>query len=252
MTNITMSDFVITNQDARPAKVVLSVPHDGLWAHNFTGHFTARKEGVGWADRHVTPIANDILVYCRQRGLSVDMVRFLMPRTYVDANRPAPDMAACTRYSETAFVDEKVRQYYEKYFTELGVCIQRSVEEYGNEHLLVLDLHGFARGRRHNQITDFDIILGTDHRQTIRYAEPDKLLGAYLNSGGFDTFTPLEEDTLPNGDPFVGGFICEYLSGTHRVNTIQVEMEKRFRFKNSEPEGQRLARTIGQWLVETY
>lgn len=252
MTNLTMGDFVYTSQDSTPAKIVLSVPHDGLWAHNFTGHFNPRDEGVGWADRHVTPIANDILIHCRAHGLTVDLVRFLMPRTYVDANRPAPGMTACDRYAETAFVDERVRPYYERYFSELGASIQRGIHCHGAEKILVLDLHGFARNRQYNKVTDFDVILGTDHRKTIRHGEPDKLLGHHLIENEFETFVPSESETLPNGDPFPGGFICEFLSDVHKVNVIQVEMEKKFRLKDSEMEGRRLALAIGKWLVEAY
>lgn len=252
MTTVNVTDFVQTVRDTQPAKVILSVPHDGLWGHNFSGHFEPRTQGVIWADRHVTPIANDILIQCHNNGVTADMVRFLMPRMYVDANRPAPGMAECDRYTATAFVDERVRQYYDKYFAALGDSISRSISAHTAKNILVLDLHGFTREHKYRRPADFDVILGTDHRKTIKHGEPDRALGSYLDTAGFETFTPTEVDTLPDGDPFPGGFISEHLSDSYDVSVIQIEMEKRFRNDNGEIEGKRLASSIGQWLFEYF
>lgn len=250
MTKVHVSDFVQTVRSCKPAKVILSVPHDGLWGHNFSGQFVPRQAGVILADRHVTPIANDMLVKCNESGLPTDMVRFLMPRMYVDANRPAPGMSECADYKTTAFVDETVRQYFEKYFTELGHSIERGISAYGNRNILVLDLHGFTRERKYRKNTDFDIILGTNYRKTIKDGAPDKSLGAHLSSCGFGVFVPSDVNTLVGGDPFPGGFICSYLSDVYGVNVIQIEIEKRFRRDDSEVDGKHLANVIAKWLTE--
>lgn len=253
MPSIATSSFVHTVYSDTPAKIILSIPHDGLWAHNFAGHFTPRPNGVMFADRHVTPIANDILLFCEEQDLPVDLVRLLMPRTYLDANRPPPGTEAkYERFTDTAFFDERVRPVHEQYFAELGQAIERGIQEYGEENILVLDLHGFARNRRPMQTTDFDIVLGTYHRQTIPYGQPDKDLGGHLKDSSYCTFVPAEVDTLPNGDPFIGGYICEYLARTYTVNVIQIEIEKRFRVMGSQAEGVLLAQTFGQWLVRNY
>ncbi|MCA9355282.1 N-formylglutamate amidohydrolase [Candidatus Kaiserbacteria bacterium] len=252
MTNITMRDFVVSTKSDHPPKIVLSVPHDGLWTQNFTGHFTPRENGVGGSDRFVTPIANDILVYCQEKGLGVDMIRFLMPRRYIDANRPAPGMRDYAKYEETSFSDERLRVYYNAYFEELEASIDRAIATHGKPNILVLDLHGFVRGRREGQVTDFDVVLGTCHRKTIRYGEPDKSLGGHLSKAGFNTFTPGNADVLPGGDPFYGGFISEYVANEYEVNAIQIETEKRFRSQDGGLVGARLAQTIGDWLTATF
>lgn len=116
---------------------------------------------------------------------------------------------------------------------------------------MVLDMHCFMRNRRVNQVTDFDLIFGTDYRQTVLYEEPDRELGLYLQKSGYSVFVPEKKDSLPGGDPFRSGFISKYLSWKHEVNTLQIEIERRFRSKDSTNEGVRLAKTLAEWLAVT-
>lgn len=249
---ISTNNFSLTIQNKDAPKVVLSVPHDGLWDHNLTGHFCERTDGLHGPDRHVWPLANDILVHCSAGGLVVDAVRFLLPRTYVDANRPPPDSQYADKYPGTAYADKSLESYYRYYFEKLGESIGRSKTEHAASKILVLDLHGFQKNRKTGKNTDFDLVLGTKHRTTITVGHPDVLLGRKLQELGYKIFVPKEEDSLAGGDPFSGGYICHHLSEAHGVNVIQIEIESMFRSRQGQKSGQQLARHIADWLLGEY
>ena len=249
MTMVNTNKFVMTVRSTSLPKVILSVPHDGLLSKDLSGQFTIRKRGIHGSDLYVTPIANGIFTRCNDHGVGVDLVRFLMPRTYVDVNRPTKERGSLREGDGNAFDDESLRIYYDAYFSELETSISRGLDEYGKEDIILLDLHGFRQGRRSGQMTDFDVILGTRHRKTIKYGSPDKELYRILSENGFNTFLPGEQNVLPNGDPYAGGFISKYLSSAYGINVIQIEIERYLRVKESTDDSLKLAKAIGDWLV---
>lgn len=76
MVTATISDFLhVACTETKPARVILSVPYDGLWAHNFADCFSPRTQGViiKGADRYVTPIVNDVLRNCEAHRIGAQM-----------------------------------------------------------------------------------------------------------------------------------------------------------------------------------
>lgn len=250
MSTITFDQAVYTNRGCQPAKIIISVPHDGLWIHSFTGEFIERE--TGGADRHVTKIASSITTHCRSKGVAVDMIKSLLPRKLIDLNRPAPGSKYESKYKNNAFADERLRVYYQHYFDQLSKSTLAGINTYGEKDVLLLDLHGFTKNRHTKQTDDFDVILGTCHRSTILHGSPDRKIGSHLKKLGYKVFIPDTKNTFDNDDPFPGGHICHYLSKAHSINTIQMETESYFRSQRGEEDGKKLSEDISEWIIESY
>src|SRR5262245_39176146 len=83
---ITMENALMVFESIELSSTLISVPHDGLPSHAFSGLFEPRKLGSKLRDMNVWAVAKDILTQAR-----INAVRGLMPRTFVDYNRSWPE-----------------------------------------------------------------------------------------------------------------------------------------------------------------
>lgn len=241
------SSFIVSLYHKEPSRVIFSVPHDCLPAEYSPGYFEYRKTGSNLADLNVWILASDMIIHAlEQGGHTIDAIRFLMPRTYVDVNR--------RKFEGKAFSDCKLENVYNLYFSRLSRLIDRSVKRFGAENVLFLDLHGFSNQPRNAPENGFDLVLGTANRHTIRYGdEVDISLGRFLEQCGYTIFLPGEEPiSLENADPLSGGYIIRRIFLDHEVNAVQVEIFSKFRNLRSPEVGRKLASDMVDFILSRY
>ncbi|MBP5993693.1 MAG: N-formylglutamate amidohydrolase [Candidatus Moranbacteria bacterium] len=264
---ISNRDFSMVLSHQYPAKVIISVPHDGSIRDDFSGIFR-RSSGVTVRDMHVWLIVNDIIQRCLRFGTRVDATRFLMARTYVDVNRERlgePNLCPDT-LGQAAFDDPDLETVYGHYHSELVRLLDASVREYGAENVLFLDMHGFSKQPLsvHGQVAQnridenpiyasYDLILGTANRTTINHGEIDRQFEDFMTRKSYAVFLPKEKPISPEGDPYSAGHITRLYAKKYRINAIQVEIDARFRRSEQAREaGEKLAWDMAEFLSEHY
>ncbi len=262
---IVNENFSVVLSHAKPSRVILSVPHDGLIANDFSGLFQERTCGPKVRDMYVWPIANDIVQNCLRLGMTVDAVRCLMSRTYVDVNREmsgesnlAPDTLG-----QTALDDPDLVTVYKQYYGELDRLIQASIREYGAENILLLDLHGFNKqppfaddweieDSGPDEWIPWDLFLGTACRATINHGEVDRQFARAMWKRKYSVFLPKERPVFLNGDPYSAGHITRLYAGKYGINAMQIEIFSSFRQRESNERGRKLAADIAEFLSANY
>ncbi len=237
-----------------PSRVVLSVPHDGLAAENFTGLFTPRSLGWKGADKYTGPLVNDVMFYALQNGLSVDAVRFLMARMFVDANREVPtieNIDSETR-GQVAYDDMKLARVFAYYHEQIDYLLQRSICKFGQKNVLFLDVHGFGKQPEFAPKAGYDLILGTANRSTINYGTIDVTFAEFMEGCGYTVFLPTETPIRPSGDPYSAGHITRLYAKKYSINVVQIEIASKFRQKESQEKGKKLAKDIAEFLAANY
>lgn len=251
---ISNQDFSIVLSHPTPSRVIISVPHDGLIANDFNGLFIERVVGVKGRDAHVWPIANDIVQRSLLQGLRIDAVRFLMARMYVDANREMvmePNLDPDTR-GQTAFDDALLCSIYENYRHQLCRLVECSIEVYGSDGVLFLDLHGFCKQPAIAPLEGYDLILGTANRKTIHHGEVDRHFAEWMRTSGHNVFLPEEHPVVPQGDPFSAGHITRWYAEKYGINAMQIEIFSSFRGREDKEKGERLAYEVASFLAKHY
>lgn len=241
------SSFIVSLYHREPSRVILSVPHDCLPAEYSPGYFEYRKTGSNLADLNVWILASDMIIHAlEQGGHTIDAIRFLLPRAYVDVNR--------RKFEGKAFADCKLENVYGLYFSRLSRLIDRSVKRFGAENILFLDLHGFSNQPKIAPENGFDLVLGTANRRTIRSGdEVDISLGSFLEQCGYTVFLPREESVVSGeSDSFSGGYIIRRIFLDHEVNAIQVEIFSKFRNLKNPEVGRRLALDMANFILSRY
>jgi N-formylglutamate amidohydrolase len=148
-TGLTLSNknFSTVLSHQAPSRVIIAVPHDGMISNDYAGLFKGRQSGIRGRDKHVWPIAKDVVLCSLERGVRVDAVRFLMARTYIDANRELPSGMNLDpdTLGQTALDDSRLVPIYLHYHGELSLLVERSIAAFGVERILFIDLRGFGR-----------------------------------------------------------------------------------------------------------
>lgn len=237
--------FVFTVEPERPARVVLSVPHDGLRASDVESLFVRRADGVTKRDLHVWPLVKDIFLTAPAAA-----VRGLMPRDVIDYNRAWPEPVAYYRGAEPqiAFDDPGVAGSYEAYHAHIARLLAAGAEAHGRSGVLLLDMHGFSRQPPYAPAEGFDVILGTGNRRTMRCGEPDRRLARHLETRGYRVFLPGAEGVSAQEDLYAAEHTTRHHAATLGVNAIQVEIHHRYRCREGGERGQRLARDIAEFV----
>jgi len=255
--NLTSSNsgFCQTLEHSAPTKILLTVPHDGLIAADF-GFFKPRDKGpdgrraIYGRDTHVWPIVRDIVDHADKDGVGIDAVRFLVPRMYVDANRalvPEDNLDPDTPH-QTALDDPRLIPAYENYFSVIRQQVTRSIEAYGKDKILFIDCHGFGGKLQ----ADFDLILGTANRTTLKHSDVDRQFAAAMREFGYRVFLPEKVPVSPQGDPFSAGHTTIHTARTYDIDAIQIEIANRFRTREGTEQGLLLAAHIASFLVSHY
>jgi N-formylglutamate amidohydrolase len=254
-------DFTVVLSHQKSSRVIISVPHDCLIANDFINMFQSRRNGETVRDLYVWPIVNDIVWHCLQSEMKIDATRFLLSRTYVDANRERKGgLNLCPdTLGQTAFDDPNLAVAYERYHGELENLISQSVREHGAENILLLDVHGFSKQPKYlyqstedDDMTPYDLILGTASRTTINHGEVDRQFASFMARKMYAVFLPEEQSILPGGDPYSAGYITRLHAKKYSINAMQIEISSTFRRtdirKDARERGQKLAQDIAEFL----
>lgn len=256
--SISNRNFTITLSCEQASRVILSVPHDCFSVDDFPGLFGSRRNGATVADLFVWRIAIRILDRCLHAGINIDAVRSLMPRMYVDMNRSLTKESNLDpkAVDERAIGDVLLNPVFKEYHGSLGYLIRRSIQKFGVDHVLLLDLHGFGRQPDIAPSEGYDLILGTANRRTVRHGSPDIDFSGYMFELGYRIFLPRHQAVVPSGDPFDSGHITRLYAKKYGINAIQIEISSTFRRldirKDARERGQKLAQDIAEFLSVHY
>lgn len=202
--NLTISGFCQVLKHTAPSGVIMTVPHDGIYADQF-GFFQKRDKGadgkraIHMHDIDVWPIVNSVVEHAHNRGTCIDAVRFLAPRMYVDANRPLIQNADPA--SQTALDDRRLIPAYENYYECIRELVTRSVDARGKDRVLFIDCHGFGKQPDIAPPEGFDLILGTDNRATIKHSQIDRDFAEAMRNFGYRVFLPEKIPSAPAKTP---------------------------------------------------
>ncbi len=208
------NDLVFVEKAASP--VVLSVPHDGYQAGHFKNMYAVRKKGSKDRDLRTWQLVRDINHPTEASDPVCSIVHGYMSRDIIDYNRsPSED-------DDThAYTDKKVKHFYSRYHEEIEGLIFNALRHFGCA--VLLDIHGFA-----SREDDYDIILGTQHRQTCKVYGFDITLAKYLREAGYSVYLP--EEYSVKGERYSGRYTIERHSSC-KNDAIQVEVSPKFRQK---------------------
>lgn len=224
--------FCLVLKSKKPNKVVISVPHDGVgFSGLFGGMLSQRESARTVRDRKVWPIATGIISSTE----NVSAIRGLMPRKYLDYNRSWPDPVNYYPHTQlgstSALDDERLSTAYLVYHEMIEHLLKTGIDAFGNEKVLLLDLHGFSEQPEYAPVPNgYDLIFGTGNRGSILYGDVDIVMGEYLKEQGYSVFIPTVNPVDGKTDDcFAGDFTTRHHSRTSEVNAIQIEVANRFR-----------------------
>lgn len=248
---LTLDNWCLLLKANKISPVTISVPHDGLITGDLLGFFIARKIGYSGRDRHVWPIAKDILI-----NFPANALRGLMPRAFVDYNRAWPE--AINYYpltqneAHTALDDERLVHVYKYYHDTLRQLIESSCEKFGQNNSLLIDLHGFKNQPPYAPEGGYDLIFGTGNRITIPHGDLDIRIAAFMRSRGYKVFLPESAMVGPIEDYFSADFTTRHYSERYDINVLQIEIAAKFRAPGASEIGQKLSKDISDFLVSCY
>jgi len=244
---ISAKDWLTVFEAKEGSPVTISVPHDGLPYHDLSGLFEPRKIGYRGRDKFVWPVAKDIILHAR-----VNAVRGLMPRTLVDYNRAWPEginyYPLTQKEVHTALDDERLVEPYQQYHHTIDRLVRKSINLFGKEKTLLIDLHGFAKQPPYAPEGGFDLIFGTGNRVTIPYGDVDVRLAQHMIGRGYRVFLPKPESLGEIEDYYSADFTTRHHSEKHNINVIQIEIASRFRSLGSRDIGQKLSRDFADFI----
>ncbi len=234
-----VDQYVQTMTSRRPSRALLTVPHDGVSGEALFGSFVPmRRTGCLVRDCGVWPIVRDIIV-----GQPVNVVRGLLPRCYVDYNRNAAEAYEMPQFAVTH------AQYHGAIFTQ----VRQMGQLFEPKDLLVLDVHGFSNQPPYAPRDGYDIVLGTGNRSTIVHGEPDRALAVHLRACGYEVFLPDIMAQNPHSgriDYLNGGYTVRHVARELGVNSVQIEIARRFRRRDAAAIGTQLSADLAAFLKE--
>ena len=220
--------------------VLISVPHDGFPHNEFSGLFEPRKIGYFGRDLRVWSVAKDILAL-----VSINAIRGLMPRAFVDYNRAWPVginyYPLTQKEVHTALVDERLVPTYEYYHASIDRILTSSIETFRKEHVLMIDLHGFSKQPPYAPEGGFDLIFGTGNRISIPHGDIDRRFATFMTNLGYKVFLPQDTTVGAIEDYYSADFTTRHHSEKHNVNVIQIEIASRFRMQGAQDIGKKLS-----------
>lgn len=233
---IEMKHALVVFAPKEVSPVVMSIPHDCLPPHEFSGFFASRSRGFIGRDMHVWPIAKDILA-----SVAMSAVRGLMPRTLIDYNRT----------QDQAFDDARLAKAYLHYHASIERMLERVITEFGKEKALLIDLHGFTKQPFYAPEGGYDLILGTGNRASIVHGNIDEACAQYMSGLGYSVFLPREKKQNPV-EFYDGGFITRHYSEKFGINALQIEIASRFRKEGAVELGQKLSQDFAGFIKSTF
>jgi N-formylglutamate amidohydrolase len=216
---------------------------------DLSGFFAERKIGYRGRDMHVWPIAKDIV-----QTYHASTIRGLLPRAFVDYNRSWPDpinyYPKTQKEVHTALDDVRLSRFYRYYHESISGMLGKSIDQFGKENVLLIDLHGFAKQPPYAPSQGYDLILGTGNRITIPHGDVDVQFAQYMCEIGYTVFLPQELSIGSEEDYYSADFTTRYHSETLNINVLQIEIASRFRKMESFEVGRKLAIDIAGFLAK--
>lgn len=232
-----IDNYTQTLTARKSSRVLLTVPHDGVCGLELEPFVPCRTGGNINHDMGVWPIVRDIL-----GAHPANVVRGLLSRRYVDYNR-AP---------EDAYETPQMAAPYDRYHGSIYVQLRQMLQCFAASDLLLIDAHGFRNQPSYAPNEGFDLILGTGNRTTIHHDEPDRALAAFLMMRGYKVFLPETNTCRGRYDNLNGGFTVRTVARELRINSVQIEIARRFRVRDAAVVGTRLSADIAAFLSEYY
>lgn len=235
-----MDSSTMRIQSKKPASVIITIPHDPVSRlSDWQGFLTPRKFGIFGRDKNLYPIFRDMTSQTRK----LSIVRPFFSRAFIDYNRSSNDPV------EPASIDHRLQQFYSNYHNAIEYFIERALKVYGANRCLLIDAHGFKE--QPFEGIDYDIILGTDHRKTIRSGfDIDKQLAFFLRHRGYQVYLPTEEKVF--GEKYSGAFTARHYAAKYRINAIQIEIARKFRTKNGLEFGIKLSKDFADFINQNF
>jgi hypothetical protein len=205
--------------------VLITAPHNG-W-----------RKTLG--DRTLPPIPHSKASDGATRFIAQDIHHFLGAR---DLPTPTVLIDAVHRRHRTP----QTRASFE-YKTYEALCTLRQ------QHIgpiVHLDLHGFSP---HASTADYDLILGTAHRQTVGNTNADVQLANFAASHGYRTYVPKSEPAP--GEVFSARSPATLVQrvaslALGQTGSIQIEISSNFRTAETREAGQQLAHDLGTFCLK--
>jgi N-formylglutamate amidohydrolase len=228
-------------QSKSTAPVIITVPHDPISRiSDWQGFLQTREKGVvKGLEEYLWPIIRDIIL----RTGRVSVVRGTFPRRLIDYNRSSYDA------NGPALNDQQLQHFYSNYHGIIEVFIERAMKVYGSNRCLLLDMHGFKK--QPFKGVNYDIILGTNHRKTIRFGiDVDKQLAFFLKRRGYSVYSPTEKKV--RGEKYTGAFTVTHYAEKYRINAIQIEIARKFRTKAGRDLGIKLSEDLTDFIDSNF
>jgi len=227
-------------QSKKISPVIISIPHDSITHDSdWEGILSFREKGIVGRDKHTWPIVRDILSSTNK----VSVVRGIFPRSVIDYNRSQSDS------DSPAWTDPRMQHFFSYYHSAIAAFIEKAQSIFEKHKCLLLDIHGFCT--QPFKEMDFDIILGTRNKETIKFnSDIDDRLAFFLKSRGYRVFVP-QEEKVPN-EKYSGAFTIQYHSEKSEISAIQVEIAKKFRVKQGKEIGVRLSKDLADFIEENF
>lgn len=232
-----IDNYVHTLTARQLSPVLLTIPHDGVYGLELEPFLPRRTQGFSLPDAHVWPIVRDAIVAC-----PANVVRGLLSRWFVDYNR-AP---------ENAYESTQLAVPYQCYHGAIHRQLREMQQRFAREGLLLIDVHGFAVQPAYAPRDGYDLILGTGNRTTIPYGAPDQALATFLAARGYTVFLPNTETHTKLYDKLNGGFTVRTVARELGINSIQIEIARRFRTRDAAVVGTRLSADLAEFLSKHY
>lgn len=246
--SIEMEKGILAFNPFNPSPVIISIPHDGMSAHEFHGIVQPRKVGHKGKDARVWPVVKDIT-----RFVMVNTVRGLMPRQFVDYNRAWPEginyYPKTQKDVHTALDDSRLIDAYYYYHQTIDEMVDKAKKNFSRDKILLIDMHGFSRQPQYAPQGGFDLILGTGNRVTIPHGDVDVRLADFMSAKNYEVFLPKHSCIGPEEDSYSADYTTRHHSEKHNINVIQVEIASRFRAKDAGSIGLKLSVDFAEFLT---
>lgn len=245
---LTQSQYVMELCSLLPSRIIMTVPHDGLNRNDLTGLFAERAYGIKGRDAYTWPVAKDIALLAHLTAL-----RGLVPRHFIDYNRGQPETPFVDRWSDVqhqrAFDDLSLTKHYLEYHDRISERVTEAITRFGKQRVVLIDIHGFSTQPPYAPDGGYDIILGTGNCSTVPHCNLDQTFTAFMRSRGYRVFLP-GESYVSGRTWYSAGFTTYYYAKTFGITAMQIETHNRFRKRDTEQLGKKLAADIAVCLSE--
>ena len=143
----------------------------------------------------------------------------------------------------------RITEQIQSYFEDKSVSMLEEIAVDSKRAGLLLDLHGFTK---QPSFGEYDLILGTNHRQTVGGTNADREFAGFMRQRGYEVYVP--QETPVDGELY-GATDPRTLvqkarqQGPGNVVGLQVEIARHFRTRDATDVGQKLSGDMGDFMI---